>query len=194
MAIEMRKTNLFMNKPIYLGQTILDISKMLMYEFCYDYLQPKYKDKVKLCFMDRDSFILHIKPEDFYKDIAVDVDEWFDTSCYGKDSKNPLPVGKNKKLLGKFKDESGDSIMIKHSSPKPKTQAHLFDNHEEIKKTKGTKKCVIDKNLRYEDLEKSVLENKTIRHEQCSFKSELQRVYTLKQNKTAVRPNDDKRL
>ena len=63
--IEMRKTKVLMNKPVYLGQAILDISKTLMYEVYYDYLKPKYRDKVKLCYMDRDSFILHIQTEDF---------------------------------------------------------------------------------------------------------------------------------
>ena len=75
MAIEMRKTNIYKNKPVYLGQAILDISKTLMYEFYYDYLNVKYKDKVKLCYMDTDSFVLHIKTEDFYEDIADDVNE-----------------------------------------------------------------------------------------------------------------------
>ena len=63
--IEMRKTKVLMNKPVYLGQAILDINKTLMYEVYYDYLKPKYRDKVKLCYMDRDSFILHIQTEDF---------------------------------------------------------------------------------------------------------------------------------
>ena len=95
MAIEMCKTNLVMNKPIYLGQTILAVSKTLMYEFYYDYLKVKYKDNLKLCYMDKDSFILHIKTEDLYKDIADDVNEWFDTLGYSKDSNYPLPIGIN---------------------------------------------------------------------------------------------------
>ena len=194
MAIEMRKTNLFMNKPIYLGKTILDISETLMYEFYYDYLKPKFEDKVKLYYMDTDSFILHIKTEDFYKNIADDVNEWFDISCYNKDSNKPLPIGENKKVLRKFKDESGENIMIKHCSPKPKTRADIFDNDEEIKKAKGTKKCVIKNNLRFEDYEKSVLKNKTTLREQYTFKVDHQRVYTLKTNKIAISPNDDKRL
>ena len=73
--IEMNKTKVKMNKPIYLGPSILDISKMLMYEFSYDYMKPKYDDKVKLCYMDTDSFIINIKTEDFYKDIANDVEK-----------------------------------------------------------------------------------------------------------------------
>ena len=80
MAIEMRKTNVYMNKPIYLGQAILDISKTLMYEFWYDYLKPRYDDKIQLCYMDPDSFIIHLQTEDFYKDIANDVNKWVDTS------------------------------------------------------------------------------------------------------------------
>ena len=79
MAIEMRKTKVVMSKPVYLAQAILDISKTLMYEFCYDYLKPKYGDKVKLCYMDTDNFIVHIETEDFYEDIASNIDKWFDT-------------------------------------------------------------------------------------------------------------------
>ena len=84
LAIEMKKTKVKMNKPVYLGQAIFDISKALMYEFWYDYIKPKYQEKAKLCYMDTDSFIIHIKTEDFYKDIANDVEKWFDTSNYDK--------------------------------------------------------------------------------------------------------------
>ena len=72
-AIEMKKTKVKMNKPIYLGMSILDISKTLMYEFSYDYIEPKYQDKAKLCYMDTGSFVIHIKTEDFYEGIANDV-------------------------------------------------------------------------------------------------------------------------
>ena len=79
MAIEMKKTKICMNKPIYIGQAVLDISKTLMYEFWYDYLKPKYQDNIKLCYMDTYSFIIHIQTDDFCKDISKDVNEWFDT-------------------------------------------------------------------------------------------------------------------
>ena len=102
MAIEMKKTKVKMNKPIYLGMSILDISKTLMYEFWYDYIKPKYQDKAKLCYMDTDSFVIHIKTEDFYEDIANDVEKWFDTSNYDENDKRPLPIGKNKKGIGLF--------------------------------------------------------------------------------------------
>ena len=77
---EMKKTKVKMNKPIYLGLSILEISKILMYEFWYDYMKPKYNDNVRLCYMDTDSFVMHIKTNDFYKDIASDVENRFDTS------------------------------------------------------------------------------------------------------------------
>ena len=110
-----------MNKPVYLGQAILDISKTLMYEFWHDYLKPKYGDKVKLCYMDTDSFIIHVETEDFYKDIANGVDKWFDTSAYDKNDNRPLPIGKNKKMIGKFKDELNGKIMTELCNPMAKT-------------------------------------------------------------------------
>ena len=104
-AKEMNKTNIKMNKPTYLGQSILDISKTLMFEFWYDFLKPKYNDKIKFCYTDTDSFIIEVKAEDFYKDISTDVEKQFDTSNYNKDDNRSLPIGKNKKVLGLFKDE-----------------------------------------------------------------------------------------
>ena len=103
MAIEMKnKTKVKMNKPIYLGMSILDIIETLMYEFWYDYIKPKYQDRAKLCYMDTDSFVIHIIAEDFYKDISNDVEKWFDTSNYDKDDKRSLPIGKNKKMISFF--------------------------------------------------------------------------------------------
>ena len=105
LAVEMRKTKILMNKPVYLGKAILDISKALMYEFWYDYIKPKYDQNAKLCYMDTDSFITQIFIENFYKDVAMDVKRWFDTSGYDQNDKRPLPVGINKKIIGMFKDE-----------------------------------------------------------------------------------------
>ena len=105
--IDMKKTKVKMNKPIYLGLSILEISKTLMYEFWYDYIKPKYNNDVKLCYMDTDSSITNIKTNDFYKDIANDVANRFDTSNY--EVNRPLPTGKNKKLIGLMKDK----IMLK---------------------------------------------------------------------------------
>ena len=112
MAIEMKKTTAKMTKPIYLGISILDISKILLYDFWHDYTKPKYGDRAKLCYTDTDSFVIHIITEDFFKGIAPDVDIWFDTSNYDENAKRPRPIGKNEKLPGLFKDELGPKIMI----------------------------------------------------------------------------------
>ena len=82
--------------------SILDIGKTLMSEFWYDFIKPKHQDKEKICFMDTESLVIHIKTEDFYEDIANDVEKWFDTSNYDENDKRPLPIGKNKKVIGLF--------------------------------------------------------------------------------------------
>ena len=128
--IEMRRTKLKMNKPIYLGLSILEISKFLTYEFWYDYMKPKYDDNVKLCYMDTDSFILI----DFYKDIANDVEKRFDTSNYEVD--RPLSTGKNKKVIGLMKDELGGRIITEFVALRPKTYSYLTDDCKEDKKLK----------------------------------------------------------
>ena len=194
MAIEMRKTKVVMSKPVYLGQAILDISKTLMYEFWYDYLKPKYGDKVKLCYMDTDNFIVHIETEDFYEDIASNVDKWFDTSAYNEDNNRPLPIGKNKKVIGKFKDEMNGKIMIENYNARAKTYAFKLDDDKETKRAKGTKKCVIKKDLTFENYKESVLKNKIIMRSQLRFKSDHHNVYTEEIDKIAISSNDDKRL
>ena len=141
--MEMKKVEVKMNKPVYLGQAILDISKVLMYKFWYNYIKTKFGDNARLCYMDTDSFIISIKTEDFYKDIANDVKKWFDTSNYDKNDKRPIEIGLNKKVIGKFKDELGRKIMKEFVVLRAKTYAYLLDDNNEIKKAKGTKKCVI---------------------------------------------------
>ena len=88
MGCEMGKVEVVMNKPVYLGQAILDLSRLIMYEFHYDYMLPKYSD-LKLCYMDMDSLIYSIGTEDFYKDIAYDVETRFDTSGYPNNGLKP---------------------------------------------------------------------------------------------------------
>ena len=116
--IEMNKRKVKMNKPIYLGLSISDISKILMYEFWYDYMKPKYGNRVKLCYMDTDSFVMNIKTNDFHKDIANHVEKRFDTSNY--ECNRPLPIGKNKKVIGLMKDELGRKIITEFVTLRPK--------------------------------------------------------------------------
>ena len=138
MEIEMEKKRkkLKMNKPVYIDMSILDISKTLMHEFWYDFIKQKYKDKPKLCYMDTDTFVIHIKTEDFYEDIAGDVERWFDTSNYHDNDERLLPIGKNKKTIGRFKDELGGKITTEFARVRAKTWAYLLNDDSESKKLK----------------------------------------------------------
>ena len=183
----MKKTKVKMNKPIYLGLSILEISKTLMYEFWYDYMKPKYNNNnVKLCYMDTDSFIMNIKTNDFYKDIAKDVENRFDTSNY--EVNRPLPTGKNKKVIGLMKYELGGKIIMEFVTLRPKTYSFLTDDAIEDKKAKGTKKCVIKKMI------KCLLNDELIFKSQQRFISKKHDPYTKNINKIALSNNDDKRI
>ena len=161
--IEMKKkTKIKMNKPIYLRLSILEISKILMYEFWYDYMKPKYNDNVKLCYMDTDSFGMYIKTNDFYKDISNDVERKFDTSNYIT-NRRPLPIGKNKKVIGLMKDELGREIITEFTALRPKTYSYLTDNDKIDKKAKGAKKCTMNKMIEFNDYKKCLLNNEVIK-------------------------------
>ena len=160
LPIEMKKTNAKMNKPVYLGLSILEISKTLMYEFWYDYIKPKYQNNAKLCYVDTDSFIINIKTENFYEDIANDVEKRFDTSNY--EISRPLPKGKSKKVIGLMKDELGGKIMTEFAELRPNTYSYLMDDARNDKKAKGTKNCIIKRRLKFNDYQNCLLNNEVI--------------------------------
>ena len=97
LAIETKKTQVLMNKPIYLGLLVLDIRQIVMHEFRYDFIKPKYGENARLCYIYKDSFIVNVETDDIYKDITEDVKTRFDTSNYEID--RPLPIGKIKNWL-----------------------------------------------------------------------------------------------
>ena len=175
----MKRTKVKMNKPIYLGLLILDISKILMYEFWYDYMKSKYNDNVKLCYMDTDSFVMNIKTKDFYKDIANDVEDRFDTSNY--EVNRPLPTGKNKKVTGLMKDELGGKVITDFAALRLKTYSYLTDDCKEDKKAKGTKKCVIKRMIKVNVYKNCLLKDEVVLKSQQRFRSkghnELPRKY-----------------
>ena len=163
LIMEMKKIK--MHKPLYLGQAILDISKTLMYEFWYDCIKPKYADKVRLCYMDTDSFTTHIKTEDFYKNIVNDVERWFDTSNYDEKDNRPHLKGINKKVIDKLNDEIGGKIMIKFYGLRVKAYSFLIDgcsdddcekNKITNKKAKGTKKYIVKRELMFKNYKDSL--------------------------------------
>ena len=190
MACEMGKIRVVMSKPVYLGQAILDLSKTIMYEFHYDYMKKKYSDdKLKLCYMDTDSLIYSIKTEDFYKDIADDVETRFDTSGYVPD--RPLPIGKYEKVIRLMKDELGGEVMKEFVSLRPKIYSYKVGNSEP-KKCKGIKKCVVKKTISFDDYKKCLFSRES--SYRLLFRSCKHEVKTLEVNKLALSREDDKRI
>ena len=201
---EMGKIKVIMNKPVYLGQVILDLSKIIMYEFHYDYMVPKYGDRLKFCYMDTDSLVYHIKTEDFYADIADGVQTRFDTFGYIPDgycvletadqSHRPLPVGLNKKVIGLMKDQLGGKIMTEFMALRPKLYSYKKPDGSEDKKCKGIKKCVVEKTLTFEDYKTCLFSGSTKYRSQLMFRLSKHEVHTIDVNKVALNRDDDKRI
>ena len=185
MGCEMGKIKVIMKKPVYLSQAILDISKLIMYEFHYRYMKPKFKDP-QLCYMDTDSFIYNIKTEDFYEDIADDVEEMFDTIGYDKKDARPLPIGKNKKVIGLMKDELGGAIMTEFVALRPKIYSNKKLDGAEDKKCKGIKKCIVKKTLTFEDYKNCLFNDSTEYRSQLMFRSIKHENFMLEFNKVAL--------
>ena len=192
MGCEMGKIKVVMNKMVYLGQAILDLSKIIMYEFHYDYMKPKYGDNLQLCYMDTDSLIHHIKTEDFYADIAGDVPMTFDTSSYRN---RPLPIGMNKKVTGLMKDELGGAIMTEFIALRPKLYSFRKLDGAQDKKCKGIKKCMVKETLSFNNYKNCLLNptNESVYRSQLMFRSKKHEVHTIGVNKVALNRNNDKR-
>ena len=185
MDCEMGKIKVVMNKPVYIGQAILDLSKIVMYEFHYDYMVPKYGlEKLKLCYMDTDSLVYDIKTEDFYEDIADDVPARFDTSGYCPN--RPLPVGLSKKVIGLMKDKLGGKIMTEFMALRPKLYSYKKLDGSEDKKCKGIKKCVVKKTLTFEDYKTCLFNDSTEYRSQLMFRSAKHDLHTIEVNKAAL--------
>ena len=199
LGCEMGHTKVVMNKPVYLGQAILDLSKTVMYEFHYDYMVPKYGlDRLGLCYMDADSLVYHIKTEDFYADIADDVETRFDTSRYNKKDARSLPIEKNKKVIGLMKDELGGSIMTEFTGLRPKLYSYKVLGGLGDKKCKGIKCCIVKKTLTFEDYKSCLFDYSTRHNEiyrsQLMFRSARHEIHTIEVNKVALNRDDDKQI
>ena len=190
----MEKTEVEVNKPIYLGMSVLDIRKTLMYEFWFDYVKPKYGDRAKFCYTDADSFVSHTKTQDFYKGIANDVKRWFDPFNYDENDERPLPIGKNEKVIGLFKDELDGKIMTEFCALRAKAYAYLMDDDSEKKNAKGTKKCVIKRQLMFKNYKDCLFNDKIILKPHQIFRSDHHNVYTVEIIKIALSNNDGYRV
>ena len=192
-SVHMKKTSLTMNKPVYLGMCILDLSKSLMFDFHYQYIKRKYGNKAKLLFTDTDSFLYEIETQDFYKDIAEDVKVRFDTSDYPEGHPSGIPTGKNKKVLGMFKDEAAGKIIKEFVGLRSKLYSYQMEEGKENKKCKGVKKGVVEKSIRHEDYKACLETGKELLRKQNIIRSYEHVVYTEEVNKIALSATDDKR-
>jgi hypothetical protein len=189
----MYKTTVKLCKPIYLGMSILDLSKKLMYNFHYDYMKPKYGDKCELLFTDTDSLCYEIATKDFYKDISKDIPKWFDTSNYDKDHPSGIQVGANKKVLGMMKDEAGGKQIVGFVGLRSKLYAYKMDEGDEEKKCKGVKKGVVKKEITFEDYKECLFSRKPQYRGMNTFRSRQHTIHTERVVKTALSADDDKR-
>ena len=155
-------------------------------------MKPKYNDNVKLCYMDTDNFVMNIKTNGFYKDIANDVEKRFDTSNY--EVNRPLPTGKNKKVIGLMKDELGGKIIMEFVTLRSNIYSYLTDDGKEDKKAKGTKKCVIKRMIKFDYYKNCLLKDKVLLKSQQRFISKKHDLYTENLNKITLSNNDDKRI
>ena len=192
-SVHMKKTSLTMNKPVYLGMCILDLSKIIMFDFHYNYIKPKYGDKAKLLFTDTDSYLYEIQTEDFYKDISGDVWDRFDTSDYPENHPSGIPTGINKKVLGMFKDEATGKIIKEFVGLRAKLYSFIKDDGAENKRCKGIKKQVVENTITHEDYKTCLTTGKEILRKQNILRSYEHEVYTEEVNKIALSAEDDKR-
>ena len=192
MGCEMGKIKVMMNKPVYLGQAILDLSKTVMYEFHYDYMVPKYGENLTLCYMLTDSLVYHIKTKDFYADIVDDIPTKFVTSGYY--ANRPLPVGMNKKVIGLMKDELGGAIMTEFVALRAKLYSYRKLDGAEDKKCKGIKKCIVKKTLSFDDYKNCLFNPTDVYRLQLMFRSSKHEVHMIEGNKVALNRDDDKRI
>ena len=193
-AVHMKKVKLYFNKPVYLGMSILDLSKTLMYDFHYNYIKPKYGDSAKLLFTDTDSLAYEIQTEDFYRDISSDVELRFDTSNYPKDHPSGILTGLNKKVIGMFKDEASGKQIAEFVGLRAKLYSYRVEETYEEKKCKGVKKAVIKKTITFNDYKNCLFDNKPAMRKMNVIRSHLHTMYTETVNKIALSPFDDKRI
>ena len=192
-SVHMKKTSLTMNKPVYLGMSILDLSKTVMFDFHYQYIKPKYGKQAKLLFTDTDSLLYEIQTEDFYKDISGDVKDRFDTSDYPKGHPSGIPTGVNKKVLGMFKDEAAGKIIKEFVGLRAKLYSYKMDEGKENKRCKGIKKAVVEKSITHEDYKTCLETGKEQLRRQNIIRSYEHALYTEEVNKVALSAADDKR-
>jgi hypothetical protein len=189
-AVQMHKSRLVLNRPIYVGMSILDLSKSLMYDFYYNQMKAQYGDHAELLYTDTDSLLLEIQTEDVYSDMS-EHQSLYDTSEYLED--HPLRSKVNKKVLGKMKDKCAGRVIEEYVGLRPKMYSILEASGSCIKKAKGVKKNVVRKHIRHGQYREALFSSKTFRHGMDVLRSERHRIYGQRLNKVSLSPFDSKR-
>ena len=186
---------MYFNKPVYVGQAILDLSKTLMYDFHYNYIQKKYThNRAKLLFTDTDSLMYEITTDDFYKDISKDVKTKFDTSDYPSSHPSGILTGVNKKVIGMFKDEVAGRQITHFVGLRPKLYSYKLEDEKANKKCKGIRKNIVKKYISHEDYEHCLFSGEKQMRSMNIIKSENHDIYSKEVNKIALSNEDDKRI
>ena len=191
-SFHMSMSKVTIKKPIYVGGTVLDTSKIPMYNFHYGFIKEKYGDNAKLLDMDTDGIKYHIKTDDIYKDMNENI-SIFDTSNYPSNHPSGIKSGVNKKIPGKFKDEMGGGVIVSYVGLRPKLYSYVTLSKKEEKKAKGVKMPIIKNQLKFEEYKECLFNKSILRKEQYNIRSYDHEVFTEKINKIALSPFDDKR-
>ena len=199
-AVHMKKTEVFFNKPVYVGKAILDLSKTLMLDFHYNYILKKYPrrkgdghKRAELLFTDTDSLMYLIHTEDFYKDISKDIKTKFDTSDYLPNHPSGILTGVNKKVIGMFKDEVAGKQITHFVGLRPKLYSFKVEDQNAIKKCKGIKKNVVKRGVSFDDYVNCLFYGKNQMRSMKIIRSENHIIYSKEVNKVALSNEDDKR-
>ena len=159
-AVNMKKTKLYFNKPVYLGMSILDLRKSLMYDFQYNYIKTKYGDNAKLLSTDTDSLAYEINTKDFYKDINPDIEKRFDTSDYPSNHSSGIKVGLNSKVLGMFKDEACGKQIVEFVGLRTNLYSYKLRDGSEDTKCKGVTTNVRKRSIQFDDYRECLFSRK----------------------------------
>ena len=190
-GVEKQKPKLKLDKPIFIGMSILDLSKQHMYKFYYDVMKPKYGDNIRMVYTDTDSFVFHTKTDDIYQDLK-EINDEMDFSGYDKNHK--CYDATNKKVLGKFKDECEGKITTGFIGLRPKCYAFkIHGDDKEYKKCKGTAKNTVKRKIRYDDYKKVLETNEVIYRSFNSIRSKNHKIFSINTTKVSLNSYENKR-
>ena len=187
-GIQNRKERVLLNKPIYVGMSVLDLSKHLMYNFYYNNLKKTYSDKIQLLYTDTDSVIIHVQTEDIYQDMQANISD-YDTSNY--QPSHPLFSTANKKVIGKFKDELGGKLLTEFVGIRPKMYSYVGEDSG--KRAKGVKKSVLKNTISHDDYKTCLLDKKVHSRDMPGLRSYNHTIHGETVHKVALAPLDTKR-